>query len=182
MEIQAEVDPKLALSRRKKYVNAWRRLFLLNELSELQSYKLISTELNLILFALIMEGFGFSNLASNDPELELSENKSPQNYTMFFFVTVCVTFGTGLIQYGSRYICTCDKVFGPLKTTSFVDLCTVLNISVMMFDIEFYGHYIHGKSPYGSAETTGEQLRKNLHAEKFGKHSFRGIHENLPEL
>jgi hypothetical protein len=65
------VDATIALSRRGKYVNGWRRLFLLNELSELQSYKLISTELNLFLYALIMEGFGFSNLSSMDPELDL---------------------------------------------------------------------------------------------------------------
>jgi hypothetical protein len=65
-------DATTALSRRKKYVNAWRRLFLLNELSELQTYKLISTELNLFLYALIMEGFGLRNFASNDPELEFS--------------------------------------------------------------------------------------------------------------
>jgi hypothetical protein len=117
-----------------------------------------------------------------DPELAFKDNKSPDNYTMFFFVTVCVIFGTGILQYGARHIFTCDKAFGPLKTTTFVDLASVLNCSIIMFDWNFYGHYIHGKSPYGSSEVSEEQLRKNLHAEKFGKHSFRGIHENLPDL
>lgn len=129
-----------------------------------------------------MEGFGWKNLSSNDPELEFNANKSPSNYTMFFFVSVCVIFGCGLIQYTLRYILTCERACGPLKTTTFVDLATILNISVIMFDWNFYGHYIHGKSPYGSSEISEEELRKNLHAEKFGKSSFRGIHENLPDL
>jgi len=103
-----------------------------------------------------MEGFGLRNFASNDTELELTENKSPMNYTMFFFVTVCVIFGTGLIQYGARYMCDCEFMFGPIKTTTFTDLATVCNISVIMFDYNFYGHYIHGKSPYGAADISGE--------------------------
>ena len=101
---------------------------------------------------------------------------------MFFFVTVCVIFGTGLLQYFARYVFNCERALGPIKTTTFVDLASILNISVIMFDFNYYGHYIHGKSPYGSSEISEEELRKNLNAEKFGKHSYRGIHENLPDL
>jgi hypothetical protein len=53
---------------------------------------------------------------------------------MYFFVSVCVIFGTGLLQYGARHLFTCEKAFGPLKTTTFVDLASVLNCSIMMFD------------------------------------------------
>lgn len=146
-------------------MNAWRRLFLLNELSELQAYKLINSELNLLLYALLMEGVGFRNMTSSDPELYLTPNKSPQNYCMFFFLTVCIIYGTGLIQYGLRNAMRSPHLLGPLKTESFVDLATISNISVMMFDINMHGHYIHGKSPYGASEISSEQMRKNLHAE-----------------
>ena len=38
----------------KKDVNAWRSLFLVNELKEIQTYKVISTNMTLILYALFM--------------------------------------------------------------------------------------------------------------------------------
>ena len=53
---------------RSKYdVNAWRSLFLINELNELQTYKLITQEFTLILFALIMEGFGLKYWTQHSP-------------------------------------------------------------------------------------------------------------------
>lgn len=43
----------------RKGVNAWRSLLLLNELNELQIYKIISTEFTLITYAFFMDGIGF---------------------------------------------------------------------------------------------------------------------------
>jgi len=63
------MDGSNDLIRRSKHVNAWRRLFLLNEFNELQSYKLISTEMNLFLFAVITEGLGVKNWMNYDPDL-----------------------------------------------------------------------------------------------------------------
>jgi hypothetical protein len=40
-------------------VNAWRNLLLLNEFTELQTYKIISVELTLIVYALFMDGLGW---------------------------------------------------------------------------------------------------------------------------
>ena len=42
---------------------------MLNEFNELQSYKLISTEMNLFLFAVITEGLGVKNWMNYDPDL-----------------------------------------------------------------------------------------------------------------
>lgn len=39
-------------------VNAWRSLFLVNELNELGSYRIISSNITLFLYALFMEGLG----------------------------------------------------------------------------------------------------------------------------
>jgi hypothetical protein len=62
--------PKLAYSNGSRVgANAWRSLFLANELNELQVNKLISIEFTLILYVFIMEGFGWKNLATQDPNL-----------------------------------------------------------------------------------------------------------------
>ncbi len=45
-------------SRDKLDVNAWRSLFLVNELNELQNYKIISSNVTLFVYGLLMEGVG----------------------------------------------------------------------------------------------------------------------------
>jgi len=49
---------------------------------------------------------------------------------------------------------------GPvdLPYQNFVDLCSMTNISLLMFDETFHGYYIHGRSPYGQAEISTEKL------------------------
>jgi hypothetical protein len=57
----------------------------------------------------------------------------------------------------------------PLKTEELTDLCSICNISVLLFDNSFHGYYIHGRSPYGQAEVSSEILRKALEYEESGK-------------
>jgi len=70
----------------------------------------------------------------------------------------------------------------PLPTTTFIDLLTVCNLSLLMFDEQFKGYYLHGKSPYGMAEINAYKLRENLHKEGRGKAQFRGVSHTEPEL
>lgn len=125
---------------------------MLNEFNELQTYKLISTEFNLLLFALITEGLGLKEWVTYDPDLTTEYTNSPHNYALFFFLTAMITFSTGLVQYMLRQA----SKKHPLPTVEFVDLCTVCNISVLMFNESFHGYYLHGKSPYGMSEISSE--------------------------
>jgi len=86
----------IAKSRSKFDVNAWRSLFLLNELNELQTTKLISTNLTLIIYALVMEGFGLKYWTSHSPYLENRDYNSPLNYALFFFVTTLLIYVIGV--------------------------------------------------------------------------------------
>ena len=66
--------PKLRyehMGQEKLGVNAWRGLFLMNELNELQLYKMISIEFTLIIYALVMEGVGVKYFATHDPDLHI---------------------------------------------------------------------------------------------------------------
>jgi meckelin len=122
---------------------------LVNELNELQTYKLINPHLTLIVYAILMEGFELKYWTSHDPDLNRFETDSPSNYTLFFFVTTCIIYGVGIIQYAASYILV--GTF-PQRYTEFVDLCSITNMSVLMFDESFHGYYIHGRSPFGQAE------------------------------
>ena len=59
-------------------VNAWRSLFLVNELNELQSYKIISTNITLFVYALIMQGFGVRYWTNMDPDFVTEPNNSEE--------------------------------------------------------------------------------------------------------
>ena len=93
-----------------------------------------------------MEGFGLKYWTSHDPDLKTYETDSPQNYVLFFFVSTIIIYGLGIIMYGMQYAL---KGTFPLRHDEFVDLCSICNMSVLMFDESFHGFYIHGRSPYG---------------------------------
>jgi hypothetical protein len=64
--------PKLPyehMGQEKLGVNAWRSLFLLNEINEMQLYKIISIEFTLVIYALIMEGVGVKYFATYSPTI-----------------------------------------------------------------------------------------------------------------
>lgn len=65
---------------------------MINELNELQTYKLIRTDLTLIVYAIVMEGFGVKYWATYDAQLISNNSDSPSNYTLFFFVTTCLIY------------------------------------------------------------------------------------------
>ena len=165
--------------KQKRDLNAWRYLFLVNELNELQTTKLINTELNFFLYGLLMEGVGLKYWITHDPDLNLSDNNSPENYVLFYFVTVSVIFGCGVIQYCFKML---TSPCNALKTEEFCDLCSVSNISVMMFDYTHGGYYIHGRSPSGFTEVSAEKLRHQLLFESYGKSNMRGITYEDPDL
>ena len=141
----------------------------------MQTYRLVSSELTLILYGLFMEGFGMKYLDSYDPyynPLSSDSTDAPRLFALFFLITSIVIFGVGLLQYALRLAAA--KCM-PLRTTEFVDMCAVSNISILMFNESFQGYYIHGRSPYGYAEISAERLRLSLEYEASGKAQIRGL-------
>lgn len=141
-------------------------MLLLNELNELQTYRIINTELTLIAYAFFMEGIGWRWISTHNPNLESKEHSSPENYVLGFFVTTMVMYAIGIVQYIIRYLI---KIWFPLPFEEFTDLCSISNISVLMFDSEFKGYYIHGRAPYGQSEVTTQDLIKSLEYEVTGQ-------------
>ena len=132
----------------------------------------------MFLFAVITEGLGVKNWMTFDPQLSREKSNSPENYALFFFIATMITFGTGTLQWFFRQV---SKKY-PLPTTTFIDLLTVCNLSLLMFDDYWHGYYLHGKSPYGMAEINAHKLRQNMHNESRGKAQYRGIAHTEPEL
>lgn len=72
-------------------------MLLLNELNELQTYRIISTELTLIVYAFFMEGIGWRWTSTHNPNLEAKKHSSPENYVLAFFVTTMVMYAIGIV-------------------------------------------------------------------------------------
>ena len=96
-----ETDPSMDGQRNqaKLSVSPWRRLFIANELNELQSQKHINSETVLLLFLLITEGVGARFLSQMEPHLSNSSSETQQNYALNFFVITVVIFGIGVVDY-----------------------------------------------------------------------------------
>ena len=138
----------------------------------MQTYRLIKTEFTFLLYTLVMEGFGLRYWTAHEPNLSRTADSSPTNFTLFFFVTTSLMFIIGIGQYAIAYAI---KNLYPLATETFIDLCSICNISLLMFDESFQGFYIHGRSPYGQSEVSSEEIRKALESEANGVAQMRGI-------
>lgn len=94
-------------------------------------------------------------------------------------MTAIVVYAIGIGQYIVRYAI---KLKVPLKIEELTDLCSICNISMLLFDNSFHGYYIHGRSPYGQAEVSSEILRKALEYEESGKAQQRGLSSEEPNM
>lgn len=159
-------------------MNPWRRLLIVNEFNELQGQKHISSELILILFLVVAEGFGYKHWSLMEPTLSTLKSDSPESHPLNFFVITCIVFGIGVLQYALTMLIALKY---PPPYVEFVDLCAVANISVIMFNEDLNGWYIHGKSPSGAADVSSERLRLNLEAESQGNATIRGITTSHPD-
>ena len=147
----------------KQTVNPWRRLFIVNEFNELMTSRTINSELLLLIFLVIAEGFGFKYYSLMEADLTRYETKSPENYALNFVIIVTIVYAIGCSTYFAGMLVT---PFYPHDYVEFVDLCSIANISVIMFNEDLNGHYIHGKSPSGAADVSSERLRLNLENER----------------
>ena len=114
-------------------VSPWRRLLIANELNELQSKKHVKSETILLVFLLITEGFGFRYYSQMEPNLTRTKSQTPENYPLMFFVTTILIYTFGTLDYLFQMIL---AIWWPPDYVNFYDLCSVANISVVMFNDE----------------------------------------------
>lgn len=162
----------------KEYVSAWRYLFIVNELNELQSQRYISVEFTFFLFLFFIDGLGWDELSTAQPNSNvgyLNTNTSPRNPVLHYFLTCSLLLIIGYTQFVLRKVLS-NWIATPIQ--NFIDLCSVSNISVLVLDEYLHGYYIHGVSPNGFSELSIDELLESLNKEASGKSRPRGI---LPE-
>lgn len=162
----------------KEYVSAWRYLFIVNELNELQALRYISIEFTLFLFVFFLDGLGWDELSRAQPNSDVgftTSNTSPRNPVLRYFLTCSLLLIIGYTQYVVKKTL---SIWIATPIQNFIDLCAVANVSVMVLDEYLHGYYIHGVSPNGYAELGLDELLESLHKEAAGRSRTRGI---MPE-
>ncbi|KAI9142443.1 Meckelin [Paraphysoderma sedebokerense] len=163
-------------------VSIWRTLFMVNEWNELQTYRLVKVEMILFGMILILDyaGLRFA-VASSRPSL--MDSPADVNPILLFAVNTftwgCLAAVLFIIKAGliARY-----HSNPPLQ---YVDLLSVSNVSVLIFDEHHHGYYIHGRSVHGYADTDMITLNNDLKREEtdlVGKRGLNGSENQVFEV
>ncbi|XP_038146935.1 meckelin isoform X1 [Cyprinodon tularosa] len=161
-------------------VSIWRTYFVANEWNELQTIRKISPTFQIMAVLFFLEVLDFSNLALRDPMATLQ--RSPEAYTPPYSLILRYGFAAtlwlciGLLQV--IFFTVFYEHFVEDKMRQFVDLCSVSNISVLLFINRCFGYYIHGRSVHGHADTNMEEMSNNLKRESESLCGQRGLVPN----
>ncbi|CAG6015490.1 unnamed protein product [Menidia menidia] len=161
-------------------ISIWRTYFVANEWNELQTIRKISPTFQIMAVLFFLEVLGFSNLALRDPWAALE--RSPQAYTppysliLRYGLAATLWLCIGLLQM--IFFTVFYEHFVEDKIRQFVDLCSVSNISVLLFSHRCFGYYIHGRSVHGHADTNMEEMNNNLKRERESLCGQRGLLPN----
>ena len=107
---------------------------------------------------------GLKYLTTNQPEAFV-DPASVQYISAFNTLLRCglvfsVFFVTWLLQRIYTFL---YERFISNQLQMYIDLCSLSNISIMILSDRVYGHYIHGRSVHGHADTDMEVCYHNYH-------------------
>lgn len=162
-----------------KYRGAWRLINLVNKWVDIQTYNFYSSVFSYSILIFAWYYLEWHKHAVLSPHLKIVVTKSPEHFILKYFMTSFVILLVGLGYTLVRYVISSDMFFYfPLKTTEFVDLCTISNISILILDDDFHGYYIYGKLPGGESDVSLEELSKKLDDEGEGNLKSRNLAPN----
>ncbi|XP_064401551.1 meckelin-like [Halichondria panicea] len=158
-------------------VSIWRTYFVVNEWNELQSLRRINNTLLVAMVLLFAHVIGLEHLAERDPASNVTSD--PSRYSApfspilrFSITTIFFSLFAALLR---GYMFLIYERYFEHKLRQFVDLCSVANVSVLVLSRQLYGHYIHGKSVHGHADTDMRQMNYNFKKEQEDMCGRRGL-------
>lgn len=156
--------PKELENGAKKAPSAWRTIFVARQWSKLSSQRLISLEYTLLLVLMFLEGVGFMYISSMHTDPTNLSRSFESNGPLRFAVTSMIWISIVVIVYIFKKYIYHRFVKSPLGT--FVDICSLSNVSVVAFSENNFGYYIHGASVHEHADINMENFDVALYREK----------------
>eukprot|EP00042_Codosiga_hollandica_P036955 m.287014 g.287014 ORF g.287014 m.287014 type:complete len:974 (+) comp55006_c0_seq2:130-3051(+) len=171
-------------------VSIWRTYLIANEWNELQSFRKIDVKFLLfavLFFLVVADALALSDVndgnksASTTNYINSSDGLSANfhshhllRFAVISFLFLCVGIG----QYIWHIL---DQRFGGNALGDFTDLCSIANISVFILSHSLAGHYVHGRSVHGYADTDMKSMRDQLKKESEELTAQRGLEPNTEQ-
>lgn len=154
-------------------VSVWRTIMAANQWSNLTINRRISPLLTLTIVAAILDGGKLHFVATERPDAHdltpgvINPILQFANVAFWYFVVVAIQYVLSLFIW-ERYV-------EENPSNHFIDLCTILKISVLFMDAKYRGYYVHGNSPHEFADTHMEQLALQLSQEASNVRTGRSL-------
>ncbi|KAL9181414.1 hypothetical protein ACHAXT_010219 [Thalassiosira profunda] len=160
--------------KRSNGVSMWRIFTVANAYNRLQGKRRSNTATSLVVVAFAMFGLGQRNNALPQPNFE--QGLGRENIALSFANSVFFFIVAWLIQWMWRVLVQ-ERFLSENPSTQFVDLITACNVSVFIMLENNKGFYLHGVSPYQTADCSVEEMLLNLEREGLGHFIGRGFSE-----
>lgn len=107
---------------------------------------------------------------------DVNAYEAPYSSILRIAMASSMWFGIGLLQY-LLYQAIYIRCFED-KTSSFMDLCSVANVSMFIMSHTQFGYYIHGRSPHGNADKSMQEMTRAFMKEQNDITARRGLGQN----
>lgn len=156
-----------------KYVSIWRTYFIANEWNELQTYRKVNVTFVLFVMLFYLKVLRYEDVCRKTVQNHTDLDNIPYAFISRFTVSVFLFTIVSFIQV--LFKVTIFERYVENKLQMFVDLCSMANISVLIFKHRLYGFYIHGRSVYGESDLNMQSLYDQLKREEEDLCQRRGL-------
>jgi len=156
--------PKEMIDNTKKSPSVWRTLFVAKQWNKLSSQRLINLEFTLLVVIVFLEGVGFLYISTEQPDASNFSRNFSTNSTLRFAVSSMIWVSIVISAYIFKKYIHHRFVKSPLNT--FIDVCSLSNISVIALAEHNFGYYIHGASVHEHADLNMDDFDQALYREQ----------------
>lgn len=156
------VGPRGRTETERAPISIWRMLFIAKMWSKLQTKRMINLEVTISVLMLFLIGYDLELLATEQPYPNIRTHLDSTNPLLRLAVVSMFWIGIVSAQYCLKRLYY-RFIKDPVMT--FVDLCSLSNISVFVLPEAFYGYYIHGESVHPHADDDMKSFNLNLEKE-----------------
>lgn len=155
-------------------VSVWRTIFAANEFAELQVLRQTVPPLTLFLVLLIVGPLGLEAETRALPGgTDRDSTHAASHWALRIAAAAFAWALAWLLQYlVMRFIW---RPYVEDQVAQFVDLLSLLNVSVLILDEPYAGYYVHGRSVHAHADTNMRDLHQQLADEANGLTGHRGL-------
>jgi len=169
-------------------VSIWRTFFIANQWNKLQTFRKVNIHFSILVMIFFLEGLKLRYIAAPHPKIGDLGSREPTSIFLLFGLNSLCWFFICCSQMFFRW-----SIYGRYyknRMLQFIDLLNLSNISMIIFDENYHGYYVHGRSVHPYADTDiidishnlskrGFQNTNNILFELYLTPEFKNVYENM---